>query len=219
MPVKIEGGNDFWSTKGGLAGVDARSLKVGDKFTEILDLREAAGRCFLADGRGFRADRRSCGSKNKLYRCEGAIYDANLKDKQKRNKTSGCQALVRASKQRKSGEWNITDINLIHTDCSVPEKKSNARVILVKATSKVKESNSISVEVQEQPPHGQSSLGNVCTRKAATKRLRGCDAGEESLREAEDTYTRLADYLNRLKVFSGGSVTDCQVCLSTSIPT
>lgn len=218
MSVKIEGGNDFSSTKGDLSGVDARCLKIGDKFKEILDLREAAGRCFLANGRGFCSDKRSSGSKNKLYRCEGAIYDANLKDKMKRNRTCGCQAFVRACMQRKTGEWKITGINLIHTNCFVPEKP-NTRAISVKATTRVIESNITSAEAQEKPLQGQSSLGDMCTRNEATKRLRGCDAGDESLREAEDTYTRLAGYLNRLKVFSGGSVTDCQVRLSISIPT
>lgn len=218
MPVKIEGGIGFQSTKGGLPGADAPSPKVGDKFTEISDLREAAERCFLADGRGCRADKRSSGSKNKLYRCDGAIFDVNLKDKEKRNKTSGCQALVRACRQQKTGEWKITATNLIHTNCSVREKKPDTRVILVKATTKVNKSTSISAEAQAKTPQGQSSLGNIYIHKG-TKRLRKCDAREESLREAEDTYTCLADYLNRLKVFSGGSVTDCQVCLSTSIPT
>ena len=78
--------------------VNARRIQVNDKFTQTADLRIAAQRSFVIDGRTVWADARGSGSKSKLYRCSGATFNANANG-DIRKVTKGCPALIRACKQ------------------------------------------------------------------------------------------------------------------------
>ena len=56
--------------------VNAQRIQVNDRFAQTADLRIAAQRSFMIDGRTVWADERGSGSKSKLYRCSGATFDA-----------------------------------------------------------------------------------------------------------------------------------------------
>ena len=62
--------------------LNVRRLQIGDRFVQTADLRVATERCFLADDRGMCADKRVGGSRGKLYRCDGAVFDIKSKAKE-----------------------------------------------------------------------------------------------------------------------------------------
>ena len=81
-------------------------IQVNDKFTKLADLRIAAERSFMIEGRTVWADERGSGSKSKLYRCSGATFNANANGNI-RKVTKGCPALIRACKQSATNEWKV----------------------------------------------------------------------------------------------------------------
>ena len=193
------------------AGLNVRRVQVGDKFSKTVELRTAVERCFRADGRGCRADVRVTGSRTKLYRCDGAVYDLKNTDKEERRKTTGCQALVRACMQMKTLEWKVTAAHLSHVNCSGGERKAGIRVLLPEAEAIVNSNTSISADALTKTLKGQTNFGNMSARTANRLRSLIRTGGRQ---EADETYMRVADYLRQLKALSGGSVTDCQVCAS-----
>ena len=124
-------------------GLNVCRVQVGDKFSKTIELRTAVERCFRADGRGCRADLRVTGSRTKLYRCDGAVYDLKATDKEERRQTTGCQALVRAYMQTKTQEWKVTAAHLSHANCSCGERKAGIRVFLPEAEAIVNGNTSI----------------------------------------------------------------------------
>ena len=69
--------------------VNANRLQVNDKFAQAADLRIAAQRSFMIDGRTVWADQTGSGSKSKLYRCSEANFDAKANG-DLRKVTKGC---------------------------------------------------------------------------------------------------------------------------------
>ena len=69
--------------------VNAKRIQVNGKFAQTADLRIAAQRSFMIDGRTAWADLRGSGSKSKLYRCSGGTFDAKANGNLKKV-TNGC---------------------------------------------------------------------------------------------------------------------------------
>ena len=90
----------------------------------------ATERCFLADDRGMCADKRVGGSRGKLYRCDGAVFDVKSKAKE----TRGCQALVRACWQSSTQAWKVTVVSYDPTLRSGGAKNASPRALRAEAT-------------------------------------------------------------------------------------
>lgn len=107
------------------------------------------------------SDLRVIGSRSKLYRCDGAVYGGKTTSKEDRGKTTGYQALVRACKQTKTGEWKITAANLSHTNCSGSERKAGIRVLLPEAADIANGNASNSADELTKTLIGQTNFGNM----------------------------------------------------------
>ena len=81
-----------WATTCGGAPpeLNVRRLQIGDRFVQTADLRVATEQCFLTDDRGMCADERVGGSRGKLDRCDGAVFDVKSKAKE----TSSCMLAI-----------------------------------------------------------------------------------------------------------------------------
>lgn len=124
------------------ATITAGTIAVGDKFADAKSLRTQVERVFLAQGRQCRLDRSVSGGPGKLIRCSGAVITPGAKG------VTGCQALVRAYKQRGINEWNITEVNLEPAQCTgrSGEKKKRAcrRSVEEEAAALINANHSIS---------------------------------------------------------------------------
>ena len=111
-----------WATTCGGAPpeLNVRRLQVGDRFVQTADLRVATERCFLADGRGMRADKRVGGSRGKLYRCDGAVFDVKCKAKE----TRGCQAFVHVGNPRRKNGRSQRPLMNIRYALGVPKMQA-----------------------------------------------------------------------------------------------
>ena len=122
--------------------VNAQRIQVNDRFAQTADLRIAAQRSFMIDGRTVWADLRGSGSKSKLYRYSGGIFDAKANGGLKKV-TKGCPALIRACKQSVTNEWKVTKANCDHQNCAGGTKKPSMRALLPEATAIVESSSAI----------------------------------------------------------------------------
>ena len=68
-------------------------IQVNGKFAQRVELRIAAQRSFMIDGRTVWADERGSGSKSKLYRCSEASFDAKANG-DLRKVTKGCPDII-----------------------------------------------------------------------------------------------------------------------------
>lgn len=118
--------NDGWQQQDAPAGppsLQVDLLSKGDSFATVADLRTAAERVLLSQGRTMVSDHRVTGGKSKLYRCAGSIIKVGEKG------AGGCQVLVRAYK-RKTMEWSITECYFTHDDnCVGGDKKPSLRAM------------------------------------------------------------------------------------------
>ena len=80
------------------------------------------------------ADKRGGGSRGKLYRCDGTVFDVKNKAKE----TQGCQALVRACWQSSTQEWKVTKVSYEHTLCSGGTKNASPRALRAEAAKFIK---------------------------------------------------------------------------------
>ena len=190
--------------------INAKRIKVNDTFAQAADLRAEAQRSFMLDGRSVWADGRVSGSKSKLYRCSGANFDTKA-NSDLRKVTNGCPALVRACKQSITGEWKVTVANYYHENCAGGMKRHGMRALLPEATAIVKNSSTITAPALGNTLKATTGCGDLSGR--SLNRLRQIIRNGGDQQESE-TYMRLADYLEQLKVASGGTITDCQVICS-----
>ena len=81
------------------------------------------------------ADKRVGGSRGKLYRCDGAVFDVKSKAKK----------LVRACWQSSTQEWKVTDVCYEHTLCSGGTKNASLRALRAEAAKFINSNTNMTV--------------------------------------------------------------------------
>ena len=153
--LNIANHSQSWATICGGAPpeLNVRRLQIDDRFVQTADLRVATERRFLAENRGMCADKRVGGSRGKLYRCDGAVFDVKSKAKE----TRGCRALVRACWQSSTQEWKATEVSYEHTLCCGGTKNASPRALWAEAVIFINSNTNMTVSSLKSPSLGAVS--------------------------------------------------------------
>ena len=109
------------------------------------------------------ADKRVRGSRGKLYRCDGAVFDVKSKAKKSRD----CQALVRACWQSSTQEWKVTEVSYEHTLCSGGTKNASPRVLRAEAAKFINANTNMTAPSKKNSLKSQSGCGKLSGRSAS----------------------------------------------------
>ena len=151
----------------------------------------------------MRADKRVGGSRGKLYRCDGAVFDVKCKAKEIR----GCQALVRACWQSSTQEWKITEVSYEHTLCSGGTKNASPRALRAEAAKFIYSNTSMTASSLKNSLKSQTGCDKLSGRSASRLRKEILGTGDK---EVAASYTTLDSFFEFIRDKCGGSVTDCQ---------
>ena len=92
------------------SAINDQRIQMNDKFAYTADLRIAAQRSCMLDGRTLWIDEMTSGSKSKLYRC--SVASIGVKGNGDiRKVTKECPAFIRACKQMVTNEYKVVNAN------------------------------------------------------------------------------------------------------------
>lgn len=165
------------------------------------DLRLAAERSFMKDGRGMKADKRVGGGKSMLYRCAGVEWDAKRKSKGSAKLTAGCQAFMQAY-QLKGNEWKLIEVCLEHVLCAGGSENAGSRALEEEPIQIVSANRSITISSLQDTL--QTHTGSVRMSDRTLYRLRDRILGTDEKKFSE-TFQMLNNFLRYVRNKSGCS--------------
>ena len=182
----------------------ADTISIGKSFSSARDLRVAAERVLLSQGRTLVSDFRVNGGRQKVYRCSAAVMTKGVK-----GIAGGCPVFVRAYK-RADDHFYVTDFLLEHRDCAGGKKKPSLRAMAAEGAVVVNANRKITSGGLVKTLKG--AYGVELKQHTANRLKRSIvGVGEAELNEG---YRRLHSYLDLLAKESPGTITDCQVCVA-----
>ena len=129
------------------------------------------------------------GSRGKLCRCDGAVFNV----KNKATETRGCQALVLACWQSSTKEQNITEVSYeAHTLCSGGTKNASLRALRAEGAKFTISNKNMTTSLLNDSLKFQSGFGKLSGR--STSRLRKENLGTGN-KQVGTSYTMLESFL------------------------